>query len=359
MEESIMPAMDPKKEKANIALVKVALRKAAVKARDGDPVRVAFAFAPGKDRKDHILLIDPRKKALQLLQEISKTHKDRKQLCSGTATVVKEGGKFTLSLKYIKKMTGAERKIQEALKSMALNQYKVVLEKMRDDEEVEDVKERDPKEDEEIEAHASSADEGEAPANDADDDAEEGEDEDGGKASGEGDEDEDTEEDDEEEEEEEDGGGEEAKAPAPAQAQSPGANAGKLTALGQAPQVWHQTRTVMSKNIDKLRAAIKTEYASEAPELNAEIDKGVAQMNRITERLDHRLAEQIQKAHQAKDDNSRKAELAKAKALLAEHIKYVQSEPLIAHIDSNPFGVETNLKKTLMASFTHMAKVIS
>jgi hypothetical protein len=137
------------------------------------------------------------------------------------------------------------------------------------------------------------------------------------------------------------------------------AAAAKLAAIGAAPKVWHQTRGVMTKSIENLRAAIKKEYASEAPELNAEIDKGIAQMDRIMARLDHKLAEQIDKAHKAKDEATRKAELAKAQNILKEHIKYVQSEPLIAHIDSNPFGVQTNLKKTLMMSFTHVAKVIS
>jgi hypothetical protein len=352
-----MAALDPKKEKANIALIKVALRKAAAKAKNGDPIRVGFAFAPGKDKKDHVLLIDPRKKAQQLLQDIVKAHKDRKQLCSGTATVIKVGSKFTLALKFIKKMPGAERKIEEALKARSIPQYKVVLEKVSDDEEVEDVADRDPEEDEELER---------AQAGDSDDDAEAPSDEDQEIQASDDEEDEDKDEDskasdadDEEGEEADEDEDEEAPAAASAPAPAPAAGAAKLAALGQAPQVWHQTRTVMTKSIEKLRAAIKTEYAAEAPELNAEIDKGVAQMNRIVERLDHRLAEQMDKAHKAKDENSRKAELAKAKALLTEHIKYVQSEPLIGHIDTNPFGVETNLKKTLMASFTHMAKVIS
>jgi len=32
---------------------------------------------------------------------------------------------------------------------------------------------------------------------------------------------------------------------------------------------------------------------------------------------------------------------------------------LIAHIDKNPFGVETNLKKVLTDSLTHMAQSIA
>ena len=82
-------------------------------------------------------------------------------------------------------------------------------------------------------------------------------------------------------------------------------------------------------------------------------------MNRIMDRLDHRLADQMELAHKAKDETSRKAELAKCKTILAEHIKYIQSEPLIAHIDSNPFGVKTDLKPTLMAVIPHFAKIVS
>lgn len=367
-----MPALDPKKEKANIALIKTALRKAAMKSGSGDPIRVGFAFAPSpkNDRKDHLLLIDPRKKALQLLQQITKEHKDRKQLCSGTAAVIKEGGKYTVSIKFIKKLTGAERKMQEAFKAMSLPQYKVVLEKVKDDEEVEDVQDRSAEEDEELEnatrghededeletAHASADDE------DEDEKEDEDEEEDARSAAGEDedeeeDESEDEDSDDEREDAEEDVADAE-KEVAAAQDKLAAAKA-KLAQLEKAPAAWHQTRGIINKKIDALRAAIKKEYANEAPELNAEIDKGIAQMNRIMDRLDHRLADQMELAHKAKDEASRKAELAKCKTILAEHIKYIQSEPLIAHIDSNPFGVKTDVKPTLMAVIPQFAKIIS
>jgi hypothetical protein len=42
-----------------------------------------------------------------------------------------------------------------------------------------------------------------------------------------------------------------------------------------------------------------------------------------------------------------------------DYIKFVKTEePLLAHIDSNPFGVETNLHKTLTEKLTHMAQAI-
>ena len=92
--------VDPKKAKAkNLALVKTALKRASKKG-----VRVGFAFAPGKDKRDHILMIDPRKNAKAVMTELAKAHKDRRQLCCGTATVIDENGKKTLSIIYVKKL---------------------------------------------------------------------------------------------------------------------------------------------------------------------------------------------------------------------------------------------------------------
>jgi hypothetical protein len=349
-----MPALDPKKAKANLAIVKMALRKAALKGRDGNTLRVGFAFAPGKDKNDHLLFVDPRKTARQLLAEIQKAHKDRKALCCGTATVIKEGGKNTLSIIYVKKLPGAERKMQEALKAMAL-QYLVKLEKEDEDEDVAEMAEEAAEAIEEaLGGEDEDADAGdERRAADRDDEDEE---ERGARQQGEAARADDEDEDEDQDEDEDD----ETESAAPAKAPSPApAAAAKVAQLGAAPQVWHQTRGVVSKSIDNLRSAIKQEYADQAPELLAEIEKNMAQFNRITERLDHRLAEALERAHKAKDEAARRAELVKAKAIVAEHIKYIQSEPLIAHIDANPFGVQTNVKKVLTASLTHMAKVIS
>ena len=78
----------------------------------------------------------------------------------------------------------------------------------------------------------------------------------------------------------------------------------------------------------------------------------------IIEKLDHRLADSLTKAHTAPDDAARKAELRNSKTILAEYIKYVKAEEMISNIDLNPFGVETNLKKVLVESLTHIAQAI-
>ena len=76
------------------------------------------------------------------------------------------------------------------------------------------------------------------------------------------------------------------------------------------------------------------------------------------EKLDDKLAHSLAKAHAAKDPAARAAELKTSKVILADYIKYVKSETMIAHIDSNPFGVQTNLKKVLTDSLMHMAQSI-
>ena len=78
----------------------------------------------------------------------------------------------------------------------------------------------------------------------------------------------------------------------------------------------------------------------------------------ILDRLDHRLAESLTKAHGAADEGARKAELKIAKTILSEYLVYVKSEPLIGQIDANPFGVPTHLRQVLSDSLTHMAQAI-
>ncbi len=348
------PGIDPKKAKQDLALNKTALQKALAKDKDGNPRRIFFAFAPGKAGPEHLLRLDHRRKGQALMQEIAKAHKDRKQMCYGTATVVKEGGQTLLMISYVKKLPGAERKMQDALKLMRLP-HKVKLE-TEDEVSDKDIPIGDDDEDQDQDQDQDQDAAQEAQGDDADDDAQASDDNDGDNASQQAAGDDDA--GDQEDESEDDQDGDAAEAPAAASKSAP-MSAAKLAQLGEAPKIWHQTRTVASNNIEKLRAAIKKEYSSEAPDVISEIDKGMKQLDRITQRLDHRLAEQLDKAHKAADEGARKAEIAKAKAILVEHIKYISSEPLLADIDSNPFGVETNLKKLYTASLTHMAKVIS
>jgi peptidoglycan hydrolase-like protein with peptidoglycan-binding domain len=128
--------------------------------------------------------------------------------------------------------------------------------------------------------------------------------------------------------------------------------------LAKAPEVWHGTRKILDTNIKELKKGVKAHYGSEHSDLLTEIDASLVKLDGIMEKLDDKLAHSLAKAHAAKDPAARAAELKTSKVILADYIKYVKSEPMIAHIDSNPFGVQTNLKKVLTDSLMHMAQSI-
>ena len=132
-----------------------------------------------------------------------------------------------------------------------------------------------------------------------------------------------------------------------------------VPSLGRAPQVWHGTRDILDHNIKELKRAIQQEYSNEHPTLLKEIDQNVQRVDVILEKLDVRLAQTLERAGAAKDAAQRKAEVASAKAIVADYISFVKSEPLIDHIDKNPFGVNAQLRKTITDSLTHMIKSIA
>ncbi|MEO8427420.1 MAG: peptidoglycan-binding domain-containing protein [Verrucomicrobiota bacterium] len=132
---------------------------------------------------------------------------------------------------------------------------------------------------------------------------------------------------------------------------------GKAT-LANAPMVWHSTRNILNTNIEELKKGVRAEYGPEDPELLKQIDDSMVKLSGILGKLDTRLADSLAKANAAGNDAARKAELKIAKTILIDYLKYVKSEPLIAHMDSNPFGVKTNLKQVLTDSLTHMAQAI-
>ncbi|MBC7938371.1 MAG: peptidoglycan-binding protein [Chitinophagaceae bacterium] len=139
---------------------------------------------------------------------------------------------------------------------------------------------------------------------------------------------------------------------------APPADLGEAT-LARAPEVWHGTRGILDHNINELKRAIRQEYANEHPTLLADIDKNVNRVDLILEKLDVRLAQTLERAGATKDAAKRKAEITTAKTILADYVAFVKSEPLIDHIDNNPFGVSAQVKKTITDSLTHMIKSIA
>jgi hypothetical protein len=137
------------------------------------------------------------------------------------------------------------------------------------------------------------------------------------------------------------------------------ASAGKIAKLSQAAESWRQSHGKASERIAALKKSVQAHYADGHPDLLKDIDDGLAKLDAILDTVDHRLADSLASAGKTGDDAARKAELKNAKSLLTEYITYVKSEPLIAHIDGNPFGVKTDLRALLAGALTDAAKAMS
>ena len=128
--------------------------------------------------------------------------------------------------------------------------------------------------------------------------------------------------------------------------------------LAKAPQAWDGTRDLLQTNIDALKAAVQAQVAGEGAESIKTITSQLDKLDRILSRLDRRLTDSLAVAGEARDAAGRNAAMQESKAILADYIRYVRSEPLIEHLDSNPFGVKTELKATLSKSLTQMAQAL-
>ena len=112
------------------------------------------------------------------------------------------------------------------------------------------------------------------------------------------------------------------------------------------------------ERITALKQSVQAHYADGHPQLLQEIVKGLVKLDEVLNNVDHRLADALANAGKAADDGARKTELKNAKSLLTAYINYVKGEPLIAHMDENPFGVQTGLKKLLVGGLTQAAMAI-
>ena len=158
--------------------------------------------------------------------------------------------------------------------------------------------------------------------------------------------------------------------PAPAvklaqQSQADGSAVGRAGApnarrerLSKAADAWREVHRLADDRIDHLKVAILAHYAGRRAEVVAEVEKGAAKLDAVLDNVDHSLADILADAAGAVSEATLTAELAKARALLTQYIGYIKGEPLVAHMDSNPFGVKTDLKALLVTGLTQAAKAI-
>jgi hypothetical protein len=132
---------------------------------------------------------------------------------------------------------------------------------------------------------------------------------------------------------------------------------GKAT-LDKGAFVWHSTRDILTKNIEELKKGVRAAYGTEHPEIFKAIDQSMGKLNKVVDKLDTRLASALDSAYKAKSDAARIPELKKAESIMKEYLEYVKSEPLIDHMDDNPFGVKTSLKKVITDALQHLSQLL-
>ncbi len=128
-------------------------------------------------------------------------------------------------------------------------------------------------------------------------------------------------------------------------------------ALAKAPQLWTATRGAVHARVEQLKGAVRKAFAGEGADTVAELEQGLRALDRVFESLDDDLSELLEQAAAA-DGRERQAALARARALLTRHVQLVKTDPIIAHIDANPFGVATDLQGTLTKSLKHVIGAI-
>jgi hypothetical protein len=146
------------------------------------------------------------------------------------------------------------------------------------------------------------------------------------------------------------------KPPAPPAPPAPSAHEPHPVRLAKASVAWHGTRSIVDGQCNQLKAAIRTHYGKSHPAVMKEIDSNMHKIDAIVGQLDHKLADSLKKASSAANDAARVAELRVAREILNSYIRYVNTEPLIAHIDQNPFGVKCNLRQVLASSLKEMTQ---
>lgn len=141
---------------------------------------------------------------------------------------------------------------------------------------------------------------------------------------------------------------------APAPAAAPKGGSDKLL---QAADAWLKTIQQAGDRVAALKQAVQAQCADGPPGLSQQVDKGLARLDQALSTFDRRLADALTKAGKA-DAAKRPAELKAAKDLVTQYLNAVKNEPLVAHMDRNPFNVATDLKALLADGLATAAKAV-
>lgn len=105
--------------------------------------------------------------------------------------------------------------------------------------------------------------------------------------------------------------------------------------LGKARLEWVDTRSAGTQSIAKLKAAIAQDYA-DMPEAGAAVKKAVDRLDQLIGGLNIALHEQLDLVLNA-EGATRDKEAEKARAMVRDFLKFVDSDPVMKELDDNEF----------------------
>lgn len=129
-------------------------------------------------------------------------------------------------------------------------------------------------------------------------------------------------------------------------------------ALAAAPRVWRGTHELLAQRIDLLKASVRKHYGTNGTEVLKAIDEQLAELDAVTDKLDKSLADALDAVAKASTDQRRDA-TARAARQAADYIAWVRKDPLVRHIDGNPFGVPTQIEQLVSKSLGEIAKSLA
>lgn len=166
--------------------------------------------------------------------------------------------------------------------------------------------------------------------------------------------------------------------PAAVEAPAPGGSATGSVQYAKARLAWQAARKKAQLEIATLKAAIEDSFAEVEEEVDededdemsadafepvpggltiANLPQSLARLDEILRRLDDSLAETLDEALNASDDEQRKALHRLAVDQMDDFNAYVAADPLLANLDNNPF-VPVTVRATLESTLQALERVL-
>ncbi len=145
-------------------------------------------------------------------------------------------------------------------------------------------------------------------------------------------------------------------ASAPAAPNGPAAPQAPASTMAKSRLAWVATRKKIETDIGKLKGEIMA--ACKGQDIEAALEAGFrSKVEPVLAKLDESLSDKLDEVNNAADANQRTKLIAEAKQIMQRYQSFVASEPIIKHLDENPF-VPLAIGKTLTATLTTLASAV-